>query len=613
MPKEERRKPQYGMFSSAKWLFTKMWNWDKSIAFTSVLLVPLSVILYAFGLYIPPIVLDSLQKSETFTEVAIVIVGLLGGQLIFDLARNCVSTVRLQGLQKNSNRLYYELFQKNSDLDYYLHYDENANKIRRRAWEVLGDHAAGTLSGFIYDFADLIVNIFCFFLFGSIISMLSPWVILLLMIGSVTDLLMQRWKQNRDYQEQDERTANDQKIGYMTWVLPARADFGKDVRTYPYTDFFMEKAEVLIQEKTKYHTHMWQSQTVVSFVSFAMTALRNAVAYAFLIVGAVAGKIDAAQFVLYFSAISQMSGFIGGILRYFGNVHSSSLKISDARAYLDDLQGNLNHGKGIPLPKGRPLTIEFRNVTFRYPDTEKNVLENVSFKIEAGEKIALVGLNGAGKTTVTLLMCGLFLPSEGEVLIDGHSTLEYNRDELYTLFSMVPQDYFIMPTTVAENISLCDSSEIDYDKLWKCLETAGIADQIRRLKNGPDTQMNKTYDVDAVHFSGGEMQRLLLARALYRKAPILILDEPTAALDPIAEDRMYHKYNEIAENTTSVFISHRLASTRFCDQIYFLEGAALAECGTHEELMAKGGRYRELFDVQSKYYQEGVKSDEIKE
>ena len=204
-----------------------------------------------------------------------------------------------------------------------------------------------------------------------------------------------------------------------------------------------------------------------------------------------------------------------------------------------------------------------------------------------------------------MLMCGLLLPDEGEILIDGHPLGEYNRDEIYTLFSIVPQNYTILPTTIAENVAFRDRSEIDEARLLFCLEKAGIADKIRSLPKGIDSMMDKQYDADAVNFSGGELQKLLLARAIYRDAGVLILDEPTAALDAIAEDRMYQSYRELTSRTTSVFISHRLASTRFCDRIYLLDGAQLAESGTHEELMALGGRYRELFDIQSKYYKEG--------
>lgn len=264
----------------------------------------------------------------------------------------------------------------------------------------------------------------------------------------------------------------------------------------------------------------------------------------------------------------------------------------------------MNMGEGIPVPCGS-FSVEFKNVTFRYPKGEKNVLENVSFKLEAGEKIALVGLNGAGKTTLTKLMCGLLLPDEGEVLLDGKSIFEYNRDEMYSLFGLIPQNYHLLPVSIACNIACTDEVwEIDQEKLNRCIRQAGLEEKIASLPLKADTPLNRQVNQDGVDLSGGEIQKLLLARLLYRGPRCMILDEPTAALDPIAEDRMYRKYNEIVNNATSVFISHRLASTRFCERILLLDGTGIAETGSHEELMAAGGKYRELFEIQSRYYQE---------
>ena len=234
-------------------------------------------------------------------------------------------------------------------------------------------------------------------------------------------------------------------------------------------------------------------------------------------------------------------------------------------------------------------------------------MDNISFRIEAGEKIALVGLNGAGKTTLTMMMCGLILPDEGEILLDGHTLFEYNRNEMYGLFGFVPQDYHLLPVSIAANIACTvNPEEIDQSRLERCILLAGLSEKLASLPLGADTPLNREINEDGVELSGGEIQKLLLARLLYKDPHCIILDEPTAALDAIAEDQMYRRYEEIAANATSIFISHRLASTRFCDRIFLLEDGNFAEVGTHEELMAAGGKYRELFDVQSKYYKEAV-------
>lgn len=603
--KEPARKPKYGTVYCMKWLVTRMWQWDRSLIWSSVALIPLSVLLYAIGLYTPSIILDSLQTNEDFNEVALIITALLCATLFFNLAKDFISQVRWQAEHRNAKRFHWELAKTDLQKDYFLNYDEEYLKLYDRAGKVLGNNAAGSPGRFVIRFSDMTANVLCFALFGSVISTLNPWILLLLVAGSLITMIPRRYQQDKDHEERDARNANSRKMNYLSWYLSNEPRAAKDIRLYGFTTFLDDKIRMVIREHIRLLRHQQKNRSITSYVSFGVGFLRDAFAYLFLIWHAVHGNLSSAEFVLYLNAIGRLSSFIDGIVQYIGSAHETVLGTSDCIVYLDENYNRMNHADGIPVPKDRPLSIEFRHVSYQYPKGEQPVLQDISFQIAAGENISLVGLNGAGKTTLTKLMCGLLLPDEGEILIDGHLLGEYNRDELYTLFSMVPQDYCVLPTTIAENVALRDRSEIDEALVWHCLEKAGIADKIRALPKGIDSPVDKQYDTDAVNFSGGEMQKLLLARAIYRDACILILDEPTAALDAIAEDRMYQNYRELTDQATSVFISHRLASTRFCDRIYLLDGARLAESGTHEELMALGGRYRELFDIQSKYYREG--------
>lgn len=607
---ERSRKPKYGIFYCIKWLVRRMWQWDRSLIWSSVALVPLSVLLYAIGLYTPSIILDSLQTNEDFSQIALVITALLCATLFFNLVKDFISLKRTHAQNRNAYLFHFELAKADLQKDFFLNYDPEYLKLHDRAMEILGNSADGSPGLFVIRFSDMAANVLCFVLFGSVISMLSPWILVLLVVGSLITMLPRRYQQDRDHEERDERNANSRKMNYLAWHLSNEPKAAKDIRLYEFTPFLDDKIHSVIREHIRLLRHQQRNRSLSSYVSFGVGFLRDGCAYLFLIWNAVQGNLSSAEFVLYFNAIARLSSFIDGIVQYIGSAHEAALGTSDCIAYLDENHNKMNHAAGIPLPKGRPLSIEFRHVTYQYPKGEQPVLKDISFQIAAGENISLVGLNGAGKTTLAKLMCGLILPDEGEILIDGHPLGEYNRDELYTLFSMVPQRYTVLPTTIAENVAFLERSEIDGPLLWDCLEKAGIADKIRSLPKGIDTPMNKQFDEDAVNFSGGEMQKLLLARAIYRDACILILDEPTAALDPIAEDRMYQNYRELTGKSTSVFISHRLASTRFCDRIYLLDGARLAESGTHEELMALGGRYRELFDIQSKYYKEGGDSHE---
>ncbi|MCM1027976.1 MAG: ABC transporter ATP-binding protein/permease, partial [Roseburia sp.] len=524
------RKPKYGTAYCIKWLITRMWQWDKSLVWSSIALIPLSVLLYWIGLYTPSIVLDSLQTRENFNEIALIITALLCGALFFRLVRDLVSLVRNNADNRNASLFQYELVKADLEKDYFLNYDPEYLKDFDRAGQVLGNHADGSPGRFVIRFSDMMSNVLCFVLFGSVISTLSPWVLALLVVGSLITMLPRRYQQDRDHEERDTRNANERKMDYLSLYLSNEPKAAKDIRLYGFTAFLDDKVRSVIREHIRLLRHQQRNQNLASYVSFGVGFLRDGCAYLFLILQAVHGNISAAEFVLYFNAIARLSSFIDGIVQYLGSAHEAALSISDCIAYLDESPNRMNHGEGIPVPKGHPLSVEFRHVSYQYPKGEQPVLQDISFQISAGENISLVGLNGAGKTTLAKLMCGLLLPDKGEIFIDGHPLSEYNRDELYTLFSMVPQDYTILPTTIAENVAFQDRSEIDEPRLLLSLEKAGIADKIRSLPKGIDTPLNKQFDADAVNLSGGEMQKLLLARALYRDAGVLILDEPTAAL-----------------------------------------------------------------------------------
>ncbi len=220
-----------------------------------------------------------------------------------------------------------------------------------------------------------------------------------------------------------------------------------------------------------------------------------------------------------------------------------------------------------------------------------------------------MGRNGAGKTTLVKLLSGLYQPSDGNIQINDTNIKEYNRDEYYSIISPVFQDIYLFPVSIAQNVALCEDSEINQNKLSQAIQFAGLQNKIDSLPNGQNTVLLKSVVDDAIELSGGEKQKLALARALYKDGLLLILDEPTAALDPIAENDIYLKYNEFARDKTSIFISHRLASTRFCDRILFLDEGKIIETGSHDELMALNGKYAEIFNMQSHYYREGLSNE----
>ena len=250
--------------------------------------------------------------------------------------------------------------------------------------------------------------------------------------------------------------------------------------------------------------------------------------------------------------------------------------------------------------------IEFKNVSFRYEEKGEDILKDISFSIHPGEKIALVGNNGAGKTTLVKLLCGFYHPTSGDILIGGHSIETLNLDEYHDLLAVIFQDINTIPVSIASNVSGRVEEETDMRKVHECLLRAGLWKDVEVLDRKELTSLTQSFDPDGIQLSGGMMQKLMLARCLYKDAPMLVLDEPTAALDPIAESNMYEEYKTATREKSALFISHRLASTKFCDKILFLENGKIIETGTHDELLAKKGKYAEVFEVQSQYYTEGA-------
>lgn len=602
--KAKKRKPRYGMCSCVVYMYRLLWESEKSLPLIGVLSVPVQLAAAALALYMPPLILRCLETWDRFSGIALVILGLVFARLLLNLAEMILDEKRVTVEFYVVQRMLYLAKCRTLDRDFFLQYDPGIREMDNRRAQSCGNNHTEAVH-FPMDFATVLTSVLEFFLFGSVIATLNPWIILLLAAGSALQIPVFAWERRRNYETQHSRDNLMKKIDYLAFRVGREKKYGKDIRLYNLQDYLDLLVRKLFRQYRKEQEKVEGRSFLAALAGFLVVLVRDGAVYGFLLTKALAGEVDAAGFVLYFTAVTEMTGFFSGISWWWRRVCNGALQVSDFREDLE-ISDRLNRGEGVPVPEG-PFSIEFQDVTFRYPEGEKNVLEHVSFRVEAGEKVALVGLNGAGKTTLTKLMCGLLLPTEGRVLLDGRPIAAYNRDEMYGLFGLVPQNYHLMPFSIGENIACTnEKEEIDQEKLDRCIRLAGLGEKVDSLPMGADTPLNRQVHPEGVEFSGGETQKLLLARLLYRNPKCMILDEPTAALDPIAEDRMYRRYQEIVSGSTSLFISHRLASTRFCDRILLLDGAGIAQMGTHGELMAEEGKYRELFQVQSKYYNQAA-------
>ncbi len=410
------------------------------------------------------------------------------------------------------------------------------------------------------------------------------------------------------YRHREEEAMYEKRMMYILSQSRDRSA-AKDIRIFGLRSWIEELFNKTMDAYVAFHNKSEGIYIWARIIDLVLSFLRNGVAYIYLINIFVTSGISVAEFLLYFTAVGFFSEWVSGILSGLSTLYKQSLDISIVRECLEYPEiFKFDEGERLIPENGQQYEIKLENVSFRYPNTSANTLANINLTLHRGEKLAVVGLNGAGKTTLIKLICGLLDPSEGRVLLNGKDIKDYNRKDYYMMFAAVFQNFSLLAGSIATNGAQSED-DIDMNKVKDSIYKAGLKKKIESLSKRYDTYLNREVYEDAIMLSGGEMQRLMLARALYKDAPIIVLDEPTAALDPIAESEMYQKYNEMTEGKSAIYISHRLASTRFCDRIILIDKAKISEEGSHEELLKRGGKYAELYAIQSKYYQKGGLKD----
>lgn len=399
----------------------------------------------------------------------------------------------------------------------------------------------------------------------------------------------------------DEVTYQNRKKDHFVKVARDFA-YGKDIRLFRGKDKLLGTIDEMNEEvhgKVREARKQWmKSGLFVNVLEF----LREMIMYGYLIFLILRGTLDIAEFVLYIGCVRSFATTFQNLVTVYAGMRQCSREVNDFRSFCEFCEEE----KEIVTPgtKVQDYEIEFRNVSFRYPSSDHFALKNFSITIQGKTKLAIVGLNGAGKTTFVKLLLRLYDPTEGDIFINGKNIKNINREQYYELFAPVFQDLECFAFTLAENVSMQNLENTNMVKTDLCLRRAGLGNKLDEWEKGLETQMLKTMHNDGVILSGGEKQKMGLARALYKDAPIVVLDEPTAALDPIAESKMYQEFDELVKGKIAIYISHRLASTRFCDVIAMFENGQLIEYGTHDELMCKQGKYAAMFDMQAHYYRE---------
>lgn len=607
MNQNKKRKPKYGMAACTGFMIKKDHEYKAHVMLRISTQAALEVIMNLLGLFIAPIILKEVEQQVPFAALMQTILGFIAA---LTLTRILISYMQFNyqfGMLLVVHRLQDEMKEKYCTIAYPELEKQKVINIFSKAKEAVQRDIS---EPFWINLREVIGSVAGLIIYLMVLSTLDVWLMLLVVLTTVICYFAGKHINNWGYVHREEEASYLHKIQYLERKFQERAT-AKDIRIFGMKAWMEDIYRSAFQMYQDFQARKEKHYLIADFVEVVLTFLRSGAAYAYLIYMTIENGMSASEFLLYFTAISGFADWMNRIMKGLSAVHAKTIDISSYREYMDvEGEFTLDEGESIP-EKEVTCAVELRNVTFAYPGTEKNILEGIHINIRPGEKIAVVGLNGAGKTTLVKLLCGFYNPTKGAVLLDGKDIRTYKRGEYYELFSAVYQQFSVMAATVAQNIAqTLENDEIDEAKVWDCIEKAGLKERILCLPNGIHTKMEKEVYQDAAEFSGGEVQRLMLARALYKEGKIVVLDEPTSALDPIAENDIYMKYNELMGGRTSIFISHRLASTRFCDRILFVADGKIAEEGTHEELLAKGGRYAELFEIQSRYYREGEEADE---
>lgn len=377
----------------------------------------------------------------------------------------------------------------------------------------------------------------------------------------------------------------------------------KDIRMFHLKDWLLEKMRGL----NRYRYRMQKKNEWLWFAAGLFDSLMWMVSqigiYAFIVVQFVRGNISVGDATLYTATAGTFYNYATQMLKSVADLRQRSREVCDFRSFLDFEGGDLN-AEGQKVPRTGSYEFTFENVSFHYPKAESYALKDLTLTLRPGERLAVVGLNGAGKSTLIKLLLRLYEPTEGRLLLNGTDVRTYEKRDYYRLFAPLFQEVELFAFPLSENISMDTPEATDCRRVEKCLQDAGFADKLKELKDGVMTQVLKVIDDEGVDFSGGERQKLALARALYKDAPVVVLDEPTAALDALAEYRLYQEFDRLIGGKSAVYISHRLSSTRFCDHVAMFQSGKMVEYGTHDELLKKDGAYAEMFRIQAQYYQE---------
>ncbi len=595
------KKQKYGMLSNIWFHMKETKKWDKKLFYYQWLCILPNVAVSFLETLLPAELLRGLENGWYIKKIAAEIIILALLMWIFHMIDSGMN--RYLQCEGRTVSFHYmkKCFHKIMDLDY-DRLEQEQKKIGN-TWKALKDDY--NFTGMMLSFSITMQALLGILGYGFLLAKNSIWILGITVCSLILHffLLLLAKKKHRLYHV---HLSSDAKEAAYLSRQSMESVSGKDIRIYQMADWLLEKYQDVLDRMDKIFKKIHNWYFLSGLGNNSIDLISNLCIYSYLILQVSSGAITAATFVFLVGVVRGFSIYFNYLFRQMITINPFCAAIGYIREFLE-IQNQWKQTDGVGEAQLQKIAengvkLELRNVSFIYPGNQTPTLDRISLVISPGEKLALLGLNGAGKTTLVKLICGFYHPTEGEILLNDIPIEQFTREEYYRLVSVLFQDCTMLPVSLDENLTGTKEMEIDRKRLSLVLQLSGFAKRYEQIPQKGNALLVKEVHKAAEEFSGGEKQKLIFARALYKAAPLLILDEPTAALDPIAENELYQNYGKAAKGRTSIYISHRLSSTRFCDRIILLEHGRILEEGTHKDLLSANTRYAQLFIIQSQYY-----------
>ncbi len=584
------------MFKGLFFFIKQGWKYDKRYILWNILNQLINAPLLFFSALLPKLIIDELTTNKRLPYLILCIVTFTGYVLIANILSSYFQrdsfTRRCQVAAEFDNNLHRQLYEcdfENLESRHFLEMQEKAKKFLYCNWHGFGYllDCALNIGGYIIGLVGVI----------AIIATLDVWIVILYLLSSLLGAYIDN-KIKKKVKKMEDKLIFDQRGWSYYASLFEKAEYGKEFRIYQIGEWLLNKERKFFTRANSILKKQNTNFMISDFFAALFTFIQQGAAYGYLIYCVISKDMSLGSFTMYLSAITAFATGFRQIANSLVEIRAYDMYYEDLDKYMSVPQNIRKSGKNTINAKNN--IIEFNNVSFRYPSSSHYALQNINIKIYPQEKILLVGENGAGKSTFIKLLLRLYDPTEGEILMNGVNIKTLNYDSYMQLFSAVFQDFNLYSFSIKDNVSM--SNEYSDEAIDLILRKVGLGDKIDSLEHGINTCIHKNLDENGFEPSGGEAQRIAIARALCKNAPIVVLDEPTAALDPRAELEIYKQFNELTNHKTTIYISHRLSSAKFCNKIAVFENGHITEYGNHDSLMKNKRKYSELFKMQAEYY-----------